>query len=265
MSSKNDLQELMQKQKQPLPVYITEEDRKLILFRSKITIFDVEYVGEWKRSKKDAEKSVADKVLENIKKVEKKENVLNLFEIWCKEGYYFVLKFSGLKDTQIVKYYLTCAFLHASYREKMLRSGQESILNQWLGIGQKDIPSYIINNSGLSTLGDSVIKCQQTFYFFKEKFKKFEQPTSEFLTKSRRDVETREFMRNRMIQMNLDQYVMYYGEMPLKETFILGEVLESYIGAIYLMEGEEKAKEVLNIMKLFNKDDYEKEMILKKD
>lgn len=266
MSSKNDLQELLQKQKQALPVYITEEDRKNILFRSKVTVYDVNYVGEWKKNKKDAEKSVAEKVLEAIsfKKIEKKEMNLNLFELWIKQGYEVVLKLSGLKETQLVKYYLTCAFLHASYKEKMVRSGQESVLNQWLGIGQKDIPSQIVNNSGLSTLGDSVIKCQQTYYFFNEKIQKNEQPTSEFLTKSRRDVETREFMRNRMIQLKLDQYVMYFGEMPIQETFILGEVLESFVGSVYFLGGEKKAIEVLNVMKLFSKEDF-KEFILKKD
>jgi dsRNA-specific ribonuclease len=255
MNAKNDLQELLQKNKMPLPNYICIEDDKTDpknrVFQATITVNNKTYTGGWKKTKKDAEKDVAELTLDSLRIVDKKreQNVFQQVVTWKQIGYYKVLDLLGIKDTYPTRYYMTNAFLHpAYYRERLERNLQ--IFDDFMKLGS-DIPNQMQTHVGLSTLGDSIMKCQQTVYFYKLKFDNGEVPTPEFITKSRRNVENREYLKKKMLGLGVHQYIMYIGEKDLEDTNIPGEFLEAIIGSLYLIGGNDLVLKVMTKLKLF--------------
>jgi dsRNA-specific ribonuclease len=243
MSIKNQLQELCQKKKFNLPSYDCEIDYKKNMFKSIVVVDDCLYEGEWKKRKKDSEISAAEKALIQLKKTVIIKKEIDKVDLWIQEGYQKVINVIKLEDTTQTKFYVTSAFL----QNLELKFHQLLKLMNWIG---HRWPLFTYH--AFSTLGDSVLKCQQTLHLIKEEIKTGKNPSSFVISQKRTTIESREYLSKKMLELKLEKYIISNPGLEIKDTKLLGEFLESLIGIIYLLEGETKVQEFIINNGLYN-------------
>ncbi len=243
MNYKGILQEWTQKNKMSVPVYDCETNGKM--FTGKVYVNDKLFIGEAKETKKDAEQYCAGVAIRFLKIqipcvcLSGKTDIMYAF----KEGYERLLRISDMRDCNKVRYYLTCAFLHPSYKEENLRN--------WLTLDHTT-PLKVMDYTPLATLGDSIIKSQQTMFLINKSLKNNQIPKAGDLTQSRMLIESRAYMKKIVLQAGLHKYILYKVELDIEKTSIPAEVLEAFIGAVHILGGEEKVTFVMKQLGLFD-------------
>ncbi len=151
---------------------------------------------------------------------------IKLFSSPRKEFYSFIKKLTGHSPLKFKLYDI--AFIHksASYVDKL---------------------GHVVNNERLEYLGDAVLGTIVAEYLYN----RFPFKDEGFLTQLRSRVVNRSFLTQLTFKMGLNKYVISNASSVSESSHLYGDLLEAFIGAIYLDCGYAVAKEFV-IKKIFN-------------
>lgn len=159
---------------------------------------------------------------------------IKLFSSTRKEFYSYIKDLTGHSPIKFKLYDI--AFIHksASYTDKM---------------------GNVVNNERLEYLGDAVLGTIVAEYLYN----RFPFKDEGFLTQLRSRVVNRSFLTQLTFKMKLNRYVVSNANSVSESSHLYGDLLEAFIGAIYLDCGYAVTKEFV-IKKIFNQHVDIKEM-----
>lgn len=151
---------------------------------------------------------------------------IKLFSSPRKEFYSYIKDLTGHSPLKFKLYDI--AFIHksASYVDKM---------------------GNVVNNERLEYLGDAVLGTIVAEYLYN----RFPSKDEGFLTQLRSRVVNRSFLTQLTFKMKLNRYVVSNANSVSESSHLYGDLLEAFIGAIYLDSGYSVTKEFV-IKKIFN-------------
>lgn len=151
---------------------------------------------------------------------------IKLFSSPRKEFYSYIKDLTGHSPVKFKLYDI--AFIHksASYVDKM---------------------GNVVNNERLEYLGDAVLGTIVAEYLYN----RFPFKDEGFLTQLRSRVVNRSFLTQLTFKMKLNRYVISNANSVSESSHLYGDLLEAFIGAIYLDSGYAVTKEFV-IKKIFN-------------
>ncbi len=151
---------------------------------------------------------------------------LKLFSSQRKEFYSFIKSLTGHSPLKFKLYDI--AFIHksASYTDKM---------------------GNTVNNERLEYLGDAVLGTIVAEYLYN----RFPFKDEGFLTQLRSRVVNRSFLTQLTFKMGLNRFVVSNANSVSESSHLYGDLLEAFIGAIYLDSGYSVAKQFV-IKRIFN-------------
>jgi ribonuclease III len=151
---------------------------------------------------------------------------IKLFSSPRKEFYSFIKTLTGFSPLKFKLYDI--AFIHrsASYTDAM---------------------GNLVNNERLEYLGDAVLGAVVADYLYN----RFPGKDEGFLTQLRSRIVNRSFMTQLTFRMGLNRFVLSNTNSVNESSHIYGDVLEAFIGAIYLDNGHAAAKHFI-IKKIFS-------------
>lgn len=246
MNPKNELQELYQKRGWGLPVYehVTlaienELKHKAFIIPRKTGIYHPKFESNFHSTKREAEFEVAKRVINCIgsviHKIEKKKLggyvTSDKIDQWINSNYdQFCIDFIIPRDSFKVKYYLTAAFLHSDNIENEAKKKLEKFTGN----------QFLMTYSGLKVVGDDVIGLYASSKCFGV-IKTYKNPKCGQITLAKTGIVNRENLQKIAFKNGFHKYVMNCGTLNLETSMELGEFLESFIGAVYLLFGVETA------------------------